>query len=212
MSTLVYMKLLEQTPAKYDRGMRLLTLGRIDRIKREIALTWVEADDAVLEIGCGTGTLAALMSEGGARVVGIDVSERMLAVAREAAPKVELLHLTATEIDRLGAERFDSIVSTLAFSELSIDELAYVLQASHSLLKADGKLIVADEVLPASWWRRILFYLVRLPLAAVTFLLTQNTTHALRSFESRLAAAGFRVLSSKRYLLGTLALVVAEKA
>ncbi len=35
MSTLVYMKLLEKTPARYDRGMRFLTLGRIDRIKRE---------------------------------------------------------------------------------------------------------------------------------------------------------------------------------
>lgn len=211
MSTLVYMKLLEQTPAKYDRGMRLLTLGRIDRIKHEIASTWVEPDDAVLEIGCGTGTLAALISRRGVHVVGIDVSEPMLAVAREAAPKAELLHLTATEIDRLGAERFDSIVSTLAFSELTSDELAYVLKASHSLLKGGGRLIVADEVLPASWWQRVLFYVVRWPLAAVTFLLTQNATHALRSLESRLAEAGFRVLSDERYLLGTLALIVAEK-
>ena len=32
MSTTVYMKMLEQNPAKYDRGMRILTLGRIDRI------------------------------------------------------------------------------------------------------------------------------------------------------------------------------------
>jgi len=206
------MKLLEQTPAKYDRGMRLLTLGRIDRIKREIASTWVEADDAVLEIGCGTGALAALMSERGVDVVGIDVSERMLAVAREAAPKAELLHLTATEIDRFEAGRFNAIVSTLAFSELSDDELAYVLKASRSLLRSGGRLVVADEVLPASWWRRILFHLVRLPLAAVTLLLTQNRTHALRSLESRLTEAGFRVVSSERYLVGTLALVVAEKA
>lgn len=211
MSTLVYMKLLEQTPAKYDRGMRLLTLGRIARIKREIAERFVEPGNAVLEIGCGTGTLAALMSARGARVTGIDVSERMLAVARQAAPKAELLHLTATEIERLGAERFDRLVSTLAFSELSDDELEYVLRASRKLLRVGGKLIVADEVVPASWWQRILFYLVRWPLAAVTFLLTQNTTHALRSFETRLTAAGFQVVSSKRHLLGTLALVVAEK-
>lgn len=211
MSTLVYMKLLEQTPAKYDRGMRLLTLGRIDRIKREIASTWVKPDDAVLEIGCGTGTLAALMLKRGANVVGIDVSERMLSVARETAPKAELLHLTATEIDGMGTERFDAIVSMMTFSELSDDELAYVLKAARSLLKADGKLIVADEVVPTSWWQRVPFYLVRWPLAALTFLLTQNTTHALQSFESRLADASFRPLSVKGYLLGTLALMVAEK-
>lgn len=212
MSTLVYMKLLEQTPAKYDRGMRLLTLGRIDRIKREIASTWVEPGDAVLEIGCGTGRLAALLLERGAHIVGIDVSEPMLSVAREAVAEAELVHLTATEIDSLGVERFDKIISTLTFSEFSDDELAYVLKASRSLLKAGGRLIVADEVLPTSWWQRIPFYLVRWPLSALTFLLTQNTTHALRSFESQLADAGFQVLSGERYLLGTLALVVAEKA
>ena len=36
MSTLVYMKILEQTPDKYDRGMRIITLGCIDHIKKEI--------------------------------------------------------------------------------------------------------------------------------------------------------------------------------
>ncbi len=212
MSTLVYMKLLEQTPAKYDRGMRLLTLGRIDRIKREIAERLVEPGQSVLEIGCGTGTLAAAMSARGARVVGIDISERMLTAARQAAPNAELLHLTATEIERLGEERFDRIISTLAFSELSEDELDYVLRASRTLLKADGKLVVADEVLPACLWQRVLFHLVRWPLATVTFLFTQNTTHALRSFENQLLTAGFRVAWAKRYLLGTLVLVVAEKA
>lgn len=211
MSTLVYMKLLEQTPAKYDRGMRLLTLGRIDRIKREIATSWVNSDDTVLEIGCGAGTLAALMSERGGLVVGVDVSDRMLAVARCAAPKAEFFHLTATEIDSLGAERFDTIVSTLAFSEFSKLEIAHVLKASHSLLKTDGKLIIADEVVPPTWWQRIPYHLVRWPLAAATFLLTQNTTYALKSFDVQLADAGFRIVSDKRSLLGSLALIVSEK-
>lgn len=106
MSTLVYMRMLERTPAKYDRGMRLLTLGRIDRIKREIASAWVEPGHSVLEIGCGTGSLAALLGKRGARIVGTDVSEQMLAVARDAAPDAKLIHLTATEIDRLGSGRF----------------------------------------------------------------------------------------------------------
>jgi len=82
MSTLIYMKILEQTPGKYDRGMRILTFGRIDRIKQEIALTQIEAGHEILEIGCGTGTLAAMMTARGAHVVGIDISESMLAAAR----------------------------------------------------------------------------------------------------------------------------------
>ena len=142
MSTLVYMKLLEQTPAKYDRGMRVITLGRVDRIKREIAAGWVEPGHSVLELGCGTGSLARLMTERGADVTGIDISEPMLAVAREVAPAAKVMHLTATEIERLGESCFDRIVATLSLSELSEDELDYVLHASARLLKP------AD----CSWW------------------------------------------------------------
>jgi len=192
--------------------MRILTLGRIDRIKREIASAWIEPGHAVLEIGCGTGSLAALMVERGARVVGIDVSEPMLAMARESAPEAEFVHMTAAEMERLGTKRFDRIVATLALSELSQAELGYVLHASSDLLKPRGRLVVADEMRPAVWWQRIVFSLVRWPLAALTFLLTQNTTHALKAFEQQLEDADYRVLFCKRYLLGTLALIVAEKA
>lgn len=212
MSTLVYMKLLEQTPAKYDRGMRLLSLGRLDAIKQEIASAWVEPGQTVLEIGCGTGTLAALMTARGAAVTGIDISEPMLAVARENAPEAELYHMTAAEIDRLPEGRFDRIVSTLVFSELSEDERDFVLRASAKLLKTNGKLVIADEVRPSGLAARLLASLVRLPLAGLTFLLTQNTTHALKDFECWLRRAGYRPLSRKRYLLGTLALFVAEPA
>jgi ubiquinone/menaquinone biosynthesis C-methylase UbiE len=212
MSTLVYMKMLEQTPAKYDRGMRILTLGRIDRIKRRIASTWIEPGQDVFEIGCGTGSLAALMVERGARVTGIDISEPMLAVARDSAPDAEFLHMTATEIDKLGSERFDRIAATLSLSELSEDEQAYVLQAALNLLRPGGKLIVADEVTPDSWWQRVPFYVARWPLAALTFALTQNTTHALTGLPKRVEDAGYRVMDRESYLGGTLTLLVAEKA
>lgn len=212
MSTLIYMKILEQTPGKYDRGMRIITFGRIDRIKQDIALSQVKAGDEVLEIGCGAGTLAAMMTARGAHVSGIDISESMLAAARRNAPEADFIHMTATEINKLGEGRFDRIVATLSFSELTEDELDLVLKASVVLLKAGGTLVVADEVLPLRWWNRVLARLIRWPLAAITFLLTQNTTHALRTIEDRLGRAGFEVASRKDYLFGTLALIVAEKS
>lgn len=212
MSTLVYMKLLEQTPAKYDRGMRILSLGRIDRLKNEIASRWIGSGHRVLEIGCGTGSLAALLTERGADVTGIDTSEPMLTVARRNAPQAKLIHMTATEIDRFPPDEFDRVVATLALSELTEDELDCVLRAGLRVLKSDGKLIVVDEVRPDTFLARLVSYFVRWPLAAITFLLTQNTTHALKDFEGRLTQVGFRVVSRRQFLKGTLELVVAEKA
>ncbi len=211
MSTLVYMKLLEQTPGKYDRWMRILTLGRIDHIKREIASVWVEPGHDVLEIGSGTGALAALMTSRCAHVVGIDVSETMQAAFRKNAPEAEFIHMTATEIDRLGEGRFDRIVATLSLGELTDDELEFVLRAIPFLLKTGGKLVVADEVPPAVWWKRLLATVIRWPLSALTFLLTRNTSKALKDLEGRLEQAGLRTIYRKNFLLDTLALIVAEK-
>ena len=211
MSTMVYMKLLEKSPEGYDRGMRILTLGRIDRLKRQIAERWVSPGDQVLEIGCGTGSLAALMLERGAEVLGIDVSDAMLEVARESAPDAQLAHITATEIEKLGAGRFDRVVATLSLSELSADEIRHVLRGAFVVLEPGGTLIIADEVRPRRWWQRALAAFVRWPLAALTFALTRSGTRALRGIEDELAAAGLRVVHDERCLLGTFALLVAGK-
>lgn len=46
--------------------------------------------ERILDLGCGTGHLTAKIAESGAQVVGLDPSERMLAQARDAYPKLEL--------------------------------------------------------------------------------------------------------------------------
>ena len=197
MSTLVYMRLLERTPESYDRGLRILTFGRIDRIRNEIATCWVERGQAILELGCGTGALAARLTARGARVVGIDVSERMLATARRAAPKAEFIHMTATEIRRLGKARFDRVIAVLSLSELSEAELDVVLRETPGLLAPGGRLILADEVPAPTWYTRLLARFVRWPLAALTFLVTRETTRAIARVVSRVtrkvsAASGQR--------------------
>lgn len=212
MSTLVYMKMLEQTPAKYDRGMRILTLGRIDKVKREIADRWIQPGARVLEIGCGTGSLAALMIQRGADVTGIDISEPMLAQARHNAPEAKFVHLTAMELGRFEECAFDTVVSTLTFSELTEAERSYALEGIRRVLKPDGRLVIADEVRPMGWWRKTIAYTIRWPLAALTFAVTQNTTHALSSGTDLLQSAGYRIVEAKFFLGDKLALVVAENA
>jgi cyclopropane fatty-acyl-phospholipid synthase-like methyltransferase len=130
----VFMKWLETSPENYDRGIRILTLGRIQRVKESIANTYVHAGMRVLEIGCGTGTLTTMMAAKGATVTGIDGSPAMLSEAEKKVTvqnlkeRVTLKYMDAALIgDRFSEASFDLIVSTLVFSELSLDEQRYVL-------------------------------------------------------------------------------------
>ena len=58
---------------------------------------------------------------------------------------------------------------------------------------------------------RLLAHAARLPIAALTFLLTQSTTRALRGLRRTLDDAGLRFRDEQRHLGGTLALIVAER-
>jgi ubiquinone/menaquinone biosynthesis C-methylase UbiE len=209
----VFMKWLETSPKDYDRGIQILTLGRIQLIKQRIANTYVQADMRILEIGCGTGTLTTMMGAKGARVTGIDASPAMLNEANKKVnlqnlnQRVTLQYMDASLIgDRFPDGSFDLIVSTLVFSEFSPDLQRYVLEACKKLLAPHGQLLIADEVSPTRALARLLFYLVRLPLALLTWLLTRTSTTALQGFEALLEQGGFRARAVISYLGGSLVL------
>ena len=61
---------------------RALLVAFIELIKRQAVVR-------VADIGCGPGRVAALMAEHGLEVVGVDVSQAMLAVARTAHPDIK---------------------------------------------------------------------------------------------------------------------------
>jgi ubiquinone/menaquinone biosynthesis C-methylase UbiE len=215
----VFMKWLETSPKDYDRGIRLLTLGRIQRIKEAISADYVQPGTRVLEIGCGTGTLTRMLAQRGAIVTGIDASPRMLAEAEKRIKEANLeeratlKYMDAALIgDRFPAASFDLIVSTLVFSELPPDDQRFVLEACRKLLTPDGRLLIADEVIPAKSMTRLLFYLVRLPLLLLTWLVTRTTTDSLREFDSMLIQAGFRTQEAAAYLGGSLVLYESSPA
>jgi ubiquinone/menaquinone biosynthesis C-methylase UbiE len=211
------MKWLETSPGDYDRGIHLLTLGRLPRVKGKIAKDFMQAGDRVLEIGCGTGALTVLMAEVGAHVTGIDSSPGMLAEAQKKIEsetlegRVDLKLMAASQIeDHFSPGSFDAIVATLVFSEIPPQEREYVLASCARLLASGGHLLIADEVVPPGFLRRLLYYAIRLPLAALTWLITRTTTTPLKAFPRTLAAAGFLPTQSHSYLGGSLVLYVAQ--
>jgi ubiquinone/menaquinone biosynthesis C-methylase UbiE len=213
----VFMKWLETQPEQYDRGIQLLTLGKLHKLQDRLVGLLIQPGTRVLEIGCGTGALTVAMAAKGAEVVGIDLNAGMLAQAenRTAAlgldEHVVLEHMDAALIaERFKPGSFDLIVSSLALSELSRDSQAYVLSACRSLLAPGGRLAILDEITPSGWIARLAVGMVHLPLRFITWLLTRTTTRPLHNFREALERTGFRSAIVACELMGSLCVFLAE--
>ena len=197
------MRVLESASGRYDRGIRLLTRGGVDAAYDFLAAQ-VQPGQRLLDIGCGTGALTLRGAERGAEVVGIDINPEMLNIARAKiegrglSKQVELREMGVAELDAEPEATFDVVMSGLCFSELSPDERRYALRQARRLLKPGGLLLLADETLPDTLGRKLAHWAIRIPLAALTYLLTQTTTHAVPDLPDLVRAGGFRIEQTRR--------------
>jgi tRNA (cmo5U34)-methyltransferase len=105
---------------------------------------------SALDLGVGTGETARrlLAAYPGARLVGVDGSEEMLAAARESLPaeRVELRHGRLE--DSLPSGRFDLVISVLAVHHLRAEEKADLFHRVADALRENGRFVLADVVVP----------------------------------------------------------------
>lgn len=99
----------------------------------------------VLDLGCGFGEHCKMYVErGAARVVGIDISKKMLEVAERenSDPKIEYLNMPMEDIGGIG-DHFDVVVSSLALHYVAdFDRLS---RDVYSLLNAGGVFLFSQE-------------------------------------------------------------------
>lgn len=67
----------------------------------------------LLDVGCGTGVLAARAVERGASVTGVDVAEPMLAIARAAVPDADFTLADAQQALPFADESFDAVAGNM---------------------------------------------------------------------------------------------------
>lgn len=99
----------------------------------------------VLDLGCGFGWFCRWAAgQGAARVLGVEISERMLARARAQTPDPAVTYLKA-DLERFEpeAEAFDLAYSSLAFHYLT--DLAGLLRRVHAGLRPGGALVCSVE-------------------------------------------------------------------
>jgi predicted TPR repeat methyltransferase len=97
----------------------------------------------VLDLGCGTGLVAAALAGRFSAIDGVDLSERMVALARDKGLYRELhvdeavAHLSATE------RRYDLIVAAEVFNYLSA--LEAIFDATARCLRPNGRFVFSTE-------------------------------------------------------------------
>jgi len=221
MSTYVLMKILESAPSRYDRGIRLLTLGHLDAAYDRLT-DRIQPGDRVLDIGCGTGALTLRALARGALVTAMDINPAMMDTAREKVESyledtgktggnVTFLEMGVAEMDSMQSESFDAVMSGLCFSELTNDELAYTLGHIHRILRDGGMLLIGDETPPGNFPGRLLYTLVRFPLSVLTYIVTQTTTGVVKDLPSRVGDAGFDIESIRSSGVGGFMELIARK-
>lgn len=101
---------------------------------------------AVLDIGFGTGVLAAKLYEHGHSVDGIDFSQEMIAIAQEKMPAARLLQWDITNglPETIAGSSYDSIISTYALHHLTDEEKTVFIETLLAQLKPDGKIYIGD--------------------------------------------------------------------
>lgn len=194
--------------AFYDPIVRVAT--RETEFKRRLlAAADIKADDRVLDLGCGTGTLAiaAKRAQQAAAVTGLDADPEVLRRARRKAASagVEICFDEGLS-DELpyGESRFDVAMSSLFFHHLVPEAKRRTATEIVRVLKPGGRFLVADWGPPQDLPMRAAFVAVR---ALDGFELTrENAEGALPSIFAEAGLEDVERVDQLRTGTGTMAL------
>lgn len=210
-----WMKFVELAPNRYDWAVKVMTGGRLDRIKEKIA-NEIQSGERVLDIGCGTGTLAVYCLKRGAEVTGLDSSKYMLFQSEKHAEeagfmnRLTLVHDSVTQLRKhFTDENFDVIVSTMALGEFPREYLDFILADCRRLLKPGGRLLIADEVWPEKLWAKILYQIGMVILWVPQFLLLRRAFFPIKDLHGVIQSAGFTVKRVESWAASSFQLVYA---
>ncbi|MFQ5977176.1 MAG: methyltransferase domain-containing protein [Candidatus Heimdallarchaeota archaeon] len=205
--SIVYMKVLEAEPSKFDEAFQKLSPGV--RQAYEHVLETMRAGKEkklwrILEIGSGTGYLSRrIADEFDCLYTGIDISTEMVAYAKAAKSSeattmqffaADFIHMDLQELE---TQEFDLIISTFTLSELRIVEKRLFLQRIKKLFATDGLAIIADEITPRGL-KRVVVGPKRFLYSQLALVKVGKTTYPLQQFPALLREEGLKTISDRK--------------
>lgn len=150
----------------YDPVVRLTTREHLFK-RRLLDTADLRAARSLLDVGCGTGTLAiaAARAHPELNVTGVDADPRILRIARAKAASAQVdVTFAQASADRLPISdaAFDRVLSSLFFHHLGIAMKRRAAAEMLRVLTPDGELHVADWSVPTNVLMRALFVPVQI--------------------------------------------------
>jgi SAM-dependent methyltransferase len=97
--------------------------------------------ERVCDLACGEGYLARELASRGALVTGVDISESLLAHARQRSTgfAISYVHDDAQRLEKLDAQIFDAVVCNMAL--MDIQDIRLTFQAVYRVLRNAGRFV-----------------------------------------------------------------------
>jgi ubiquinone/menaquinone biosynthesis C-methylase UbiE len=136
----------------------------IGKLRRQVAVAaCVDARSRVLDVATGTGAQARAFAEKAGEVIGIDLSEVMLRIARRKNrfPNLTFQQADATELP-FGDASFDVSCISFALHEMPRSIRERTVAEMARVTKSGGTVLVVDYGPPRNAFGKVLFQLVKL--------------------------------------------------
>jgi len=158
---------------------------------------------SVLDVATGTGSLAIELGKIAENVVGIDLSEKMLAVAKRKSKSdnITFRQMDASKMD-FEDRTFDIVTISLGLHDMPLEVRTAVLMETKRVLKPNGKLFILEHDLPANK----VFASISATLID-TFESRYFIPFLKSDFQAYLRSFGFKITGKTRYLFGHLQLI-----
>ena len=107
------------------------------------------AGKTVLDVATGTGSLAVELGKQAEKVIGIDLSDKMLEVARRKSKSnnISFQQMDASQME-FKDDTFDIVTISLGLHDMPLNIRDAVLKESKRVLKPNGKLFILEHDLP----------------------------------------------------------------
>ncbi len=214
---------------EYDFLNKLITFGNDIKWRKKVyKIAQENSPKNILDVATGTGDIALeLANIEGAKIIGIDISERMLDLGRKKIHKQSLsdkITLVSGDAENLSYSNNYFDVITIGFGVRNFQNLIKGLNESNRVLKENGKLIILESSVPKNPIIKFFYFIISrayIPFLGLVFSKDKSAYNYLQksaekfpsgdNFVEILKDCGFKNITTKRQMFGAASIYVAQK-